>query len=255
MPKPHDPNAKFRSYSIVTQLGCVDGPNKMIRRHIGFLVLFLLFSAPISEAVPTPEKLATIAESKTWLRLLHYKSNLFGSKSQVDDPGFFFAKDGNTDPLAELKATTEAFYSRDLKVGRLKQHPQCAFPQRLAFLQSQMTLENLPSIKCEKLDEYLQKFSPHSLSLIFSTAYAGNPGSMFGHTFLRANSKKSAGAQDSGLNDLGISYAAVVSDDENPLAFIYFGITGGYLGQFSLLPYYVKVSEYNHAESRDLWEY
>ena len=47
----------------------------------------------------------------------------------------------------------------------------------------------------------------------------------------------------------------MVGEDENPFAFAVLGLAGGYNGQFSLLPYYVKINEYSNSESRDLWEY
>jgi hypothetical protein len=33
------------------------------------------------------------------------------------------------------------------------------------------------------------------------------------------------------------------------------GIFGGYRGQFSTVPYYLKVQEYRDIENRDIWEY
>jgi hypothetical protein len=53
----------------------------------------------------------------------------------------------------------------------------------------------------------------------------------------------------------GINYAAQVPPDENPFAFFYFGVFGGYFGHWSIQPFYEKLNEYVKAESRDLWEY
>lgn len=190
------------------------------------------------------------------MRLVHYRKGTFGGyKSDVDGPEFFFSPRGKTDPLAELKATAEAF-EKDIQVGKLKQHPQCAFPERYRFLKKELALSTT-DVPCPKLDEFLSRFhNPQSISFVFSNAYPDNPASMFGHTFLRINSAPpTSGAGKLDLLDQGVSYAANVGPDENPLVFYWLGVTGGYPGAFTMVPYYVKVNEYSHAEARDLWEY
>lgn len=201
-----------------------------------------------------PAKLQSVAESKYWRRLIHYRPSFpFGAlKSQVDGPEFFFASDGKTNPLAELKATINAF-ERDVRVGRLKQHPQCSFPERYRYLKQELKLE-IKDVRCEKLEEFLGRFHAQSATLVFSSSYPNNPGSMFGHTFLRINSSSG----DAGKNDLldyGISFAAVVPPEDGGLVFAVLGLSGGYIGQFGMVPYYAKVNEYSNSESRDLWEY
>ena len=49
---------------------------------------------------------ARLADQREWHVLLHYQPNLFGSgvTSMQDDPGFFMAPTGKTDPEAELRA-------------------------------------------------------------------------------------------------------------------------------------------------------
>jgi hypothetical protein len=199
------------------------------------------------------DSIVRLSQGSYWLRLLHYEKSFWGGyRSRVEGEEFFFAKDGKTNPTSEMKETLSAF-NRNMEVGRLKQHPQCAFPERYRYLKESLNLKT-QDVDCPKLKEYLAKFDPESVTLVFSSAYPHNPGSMFGHTFLRINSRaKDRKKQD--LLDWGISYAAQVAEDENGFAFVYFGLTGGYRGQFSLLPYYAKVNEYVNNESRDLWEY
>lgn len=192
-----------------------------------------------------------LASTTAWKKLLHYQKNsLGGEKSLVDGPGFFFSPQGARDPRAEMLASIEAFQSTDRKVGMYKLHPQCAFPARLAFLKKNLSFSYSP-VSCPQLDEFIQSFrNPKNISIVFSSAYIQNPASMFGHTFLKINT-------DGGtpLKDIGINYAARVADDENPFAFIYFGVTGGYIGQWSTETYFNKVREYGQGENRDLWEY
>ena len=74
---------------------------------------------------------------------------------------------------------------------------------------------------------------------------------MYGHTFIRINRKNGSNP----LLDYSINYAANVDPDDNELVFSYKGLTGGYPGVFSVLPYYEKVTEYSFLEARDVWEY
>ena len=191
------------------------------------------------------------AHSTQWRRLLHYdKSFLFGDRSLNDGKGFFFSRHGKTDLKAELIATLDAMNQIDIQMTELKIHPQCAFPARKRFLES-IGLKLETAVECPELDRFKARFrNPQTLSVVFSTAYPNNPASMFGHSFLKFHS-------DSGsdLTDLGIDYAARVPPDEHPLAFIFFGIFGGYRGQWSTNSYHQKVKEYAQSENRDLWEY
>jgi len=63
-----------------------------------------------------------LADAREWHLLLHYRANVLGSgyTSEVDDPHFFLAPQGKTDPQAELAATLGAFFST-AKVGQSEQ--------------------------------------------------------------------------------------------------------------------------------------
>lgn len=221
------------------------------------LLIYLLSASFPAKAAPEgviSHSVESLARSPIWHRLLHYRTNLIGQlKSEAAGPDFFFSPEGKTDPLKELLASKTAFETgTPAQIGKLKQSPQCAFPQRYRFLKRELNLQ-VRDLPCPLLDDFLARFrSPNSVTLVFSSAYPDNPASMFGHTFLRINASDSKSSE---LLDQGISFSASVSPDESPLIFYWLGMTGGYRGEFSLLPYYVKVNEYNHAEARDLWEY
>lgn len=194
-------------------------------------------------------------QEKPWKSLLHYKPRAFlpGEASTVDGGDFFFAENGNVDPQAEAIAFSKALQENKV-VGKLKQPVFCGFPERTRFLLEKTKIQLPDEIRnqeCKYYKTYLNQFSdPQKISLVFSSAYPNNPASMFGHTLLKVHSKRK-----SDLLDVGLNYAAVVSDDENPFAFFWFGVSGGYEGRWSIEPYYVKVQDYINFESRDLWEY
>ncbi|MCO5142200.1 MAG: DUF4105 domain-containing protein [Oligoflexia bacterium] len=218
------------------------------------LTWFLLVASTLTFSYEKKD-LATIAESKEWTRLLYYKQHFFrGYRSALDGKGFFLAPNGDTDRLAELEASIAAFERGGGEYGRLKQPIHCAFPARKEFLERVLSLKFNTVSRCEHFEDFQKKTQTDGVALVFASAYPNNPASMFGHSFLKFY-KKSEDESHPGLLDWSINYAAVVSDDENPFAFAYFGLTGGYQGQFSLLPYYTKVAEYGYFEGRDLWEY
>lgn len=203
-----------------------------------------------AEPAKTRINLDALAWSKPWLRLLHYKHSFpFGTpRSRANAGAFFLSPTGRHDPKSELLATIEAYRNRRL-VGQTPAPLHCAFPARYRFLKQALDwTENTEP--CPELGAFLEKLGGESISLVFSSAYPSSPPSMFGHTLVRIHSKNR-----SELLDYAVNYAAFAGPDENAIAFAVLGLTGGYLGQFSVMPYYLKVNEYNHAESRDLWEY
>jgi len=225
-------------------------------KFIPFL-FFLLFAArALSAGTPDPSAIERVAKSQYWLRLLHFH----GGRSDVNGEKFFLSPVGRKNARAELLASLEAFEKGGL-VGRdpnQLQHPQCAFPERFRYLTLELGL-TIPKVDCPLYESFMSRFQPEGATLVFSAAYPYNPGSMFGHTFLRINSAQTTAdgkaAKKMDLLDHGLGYAASVANQDNSIGFMWSGLTGGFTGNFTISPYYLKVNEYNNAESRDLWEY
>jgi len=169
-------------------------------------------------------------------------------ESEIDDKRFFFAKDGKYNADAELNATLEAFFNE----SRFDDNASaCLFPARKAWLAQKLSIDNFPYVECKEYDDTLAKLSPTSATLVFPAAHINSPASMFGHTFLRINSK-----YNSKLLAYAINYAADADPKkENAIGFAIKGLFGGYFGKYSLLPYYEKLKEYRDTEKRDIWEY
>ena len=183
-------------------------------------------------------------DERYWRLLLHMN----GSKSEIDDPRFFFAENGKTDPKAELYATIEALYDTTYLDDNAT---QCRFPARTMWLRDTLQLKNLPRVTCKAYSELVKKVDPQSVTLVFADAHINSPASMFGHTFLRIDS-----AFHSKLLAHAINYSANADPKkENGILFAFKGLFGGYTGIYSLLPYYEKLKEYKNTEQRDIWEY
>lgn len=183
-----------------------------------------------------------------WDILVHYRPDGRGRKSLIDDPKFFLAADGKANPFAELDATISGFFS-DPRMG--DEHPQCRFVARYAWLKEQLRIDEslLPSVQCVKYEESMANITTRSATLAFPAAHGNGPASMFGHTLIRIDSPF-----QSELLTYAVNYAAK-AEDSNGFVYAFKGIFGFYKGYYSILPYYVKVNEYNHIEHRDMWEY
>ncbi len=208
------------------------------------LLILPLFAVTVHSAT-----IADVSKSNKWNKLLH----LSDEKSKAQGLGFFLYKIEDWTPERELEATINAI-DEQREIGHLKLKAHCAFPTRAKFLKEKGLIGNLPP--CPRVENWIKGMSPKSISLIFASAYANNPSSIFGHTFLRVNSSKKEGMDNKALDllDYGLNYAAEIGDD-GPMSFIYKGVFGLYQGHFSVAPYYQKVNEYNNFENRDLWEY
>ena len=193
-------------------------------------------------------KLDRISEHPQWLALLHYEKQGLIERfySEVDDERFFYSDKGKTDARLELLATLKEFEKNESGDDSIF----CRFPARLYFLQENMPELQLKNKPCETYDDWFKNVQGEELFLIFPASYMNSPSSMFGHTLLRLDGK-----QGHKLLSSAINFAAFTDPSDDELTFTVKGLTGGYPGYVSLVPYYEKVNEYNHIESRDIWEY
>ena len=197
---------------------------------------------------------AQLAASPEWQRLLHQEAApLGGLRSRIDSRWFFLAADGARDPDAELAATLAAFFDPAPRAPR-DEPAQCIYGARYAWLDARLHFDaaRLPRQPCAQRDPWLAALAPERLWLVFPSAYLNSPASMFGHTLLRLDGPEAAAGTP--LLAYAANYAAE-TPETNGLLFAVKGLAGGYVGQFSVLPYYDKVKEYARLESRDVWEY
>jgi hypothetical protein len=186
---------------------------------------------------------------RTWQILLHYKPTMrAGVESLIDDPRFFLAENGKRDPAAELSATLDALF-RHPSEG--EEDPRCRFGGRAEWLRERLGIDEdrLPPATCTEFEQAAAKVDPRSVTLIFPGNHNNSPASMFGHTLINID-----GPFQSRLLSYAVNYSAR-TDESNGFAYAIKGIFGLYKGYYSILPYYLKVREYNDLERRDVWEY
>jgi hypothetical protein len=187
-----------------------------------------------------------------WLKLLRYNKTYTGHESEVDYPGYFFAKNGKSDPQAELEASIENFSKATTAFKDINKHPACLFPGRYLYLERIGKIKKKFNLnQCKDFRTFKDKLELKSASIIFSSYFINKPASAFGHTLLKLNKED---PMTSDLKSYGVDFSAQVTT-KNPLAYGVMGILGGFYGRFSLMPYFLKLREYNDFESRDLWEF
>lgn len=210
-------------------------------------ILVLLFSFSLFAAPSSSE----LAASPKWIKLLHYKKNLFGNYvSEADGQGFFLHAEGRTNPLAELEKSLEVFAETTTPND---DHGICRFPLRYKWLNKELGMPWKANFEgCTKYVGFFSKLAAKRASLIFSSYYLTNPNSAFGHTLLRLS--RFDDANETEMLDYGINYAAKANEN-NPLLYAWKGLFGGFIGEYTSVPYYYKIREYSNFEFRDLWSY
>ncbi|WP_240472652.1 DUF4105 domain-containing protein [Salinivibrio socompensis] len=191
----------------------------------------------------------TLANQSYWLKLGHYLPNtLSGYESTIDSEDFFLAANGKTHPKQELAATINALYHADASVAKAA---RCQYPARFTWLESKAG--RTAQLDCPELERWQKVLDPDGMTLVFPTAFMNNPSSMFGHTLLRIDAQDQTRNKE--LVAFAVNFAAEPSQDDNAALYAAKGLFGAYPGQFTVMPYYRKVREYNDIESRDIWEY
>jgi hypothetical protein len=225
------------------------------KRMLGFKHAFfiaLTFLAPLTHAVD----LAELAQDPQWHLLLHYESKAKKIKSLADGEGFFLSPEGRHSPLAELRANQNQLMRVPAVTDPLTD-PRCRFPLRYQWLRERLKRDDLPphdALDCPAFHAWKNQLGTQAVWLDFASSYTNNPASMFGHTFLRLERQGPAGRYPDLLH-YTINFAAETSGEDGGLVYTIKGLFGGYPGVFSTVPFYHKVQEYNHIESRDVWEY
>ena len=233
----------------------------------GLLCLALVFVTTSTSANPvdTLQRLASekqLWQQHEWQNLVHY--DVSGSQadarnqkfsSQVDDVRFFLAKDGASNPEAELLATITAIYQADTAPNT---HALCRFPARLNWLAAQLDIDRatLPAARCPDYESWRQQVRAKHVTMVFPAYHLNSPSSMYGHTLLRLDPADPEKDTDwSEWLSFAVNFGADVSVDDSSLFYAFKGLSGGYPGLFITTPYFKKIREYNRDENRDIWEY
>ena len=183
------------------------------------------------------------SSDKYWHTLLHFKNG----KSEIDSTSFFLNQNGKNNTYLELNTTIANLIH---PVKNDDNSTYCRFPARRIWIEKNFKNISIKKQTCTILEKEFETIKNiNKITLIFPTTHINSPASMFGHTLLRL---------DNSNNDLLTSYAinyAATTNEDNGFIYAWKGLTGGYKGKYSIVPYYKKINEYSNMENRDIWEY
>ncbi len=173
-----------------------------------------------------------LANKPYWSKLLHYENN----HSIINQQEFFLSPNGKTDLEDELNQTIKYFLSDN--------NSTCRYPARYKWLNKELNM-NLKRATCRALEKFLEpEFK--KISIVFTAERYNSPSSVFGHTFLKVDSK---------YIPYAINYAATIPDATDPVSYFIKGAIGGFFSHYELLTYNIKDFEYTKEEFRDLISY
>lgn len=202
-------------------------------------ILLLLICLFVSLPAMAEEDLA---QSKEWLKLLHYKKQTFGGyKGLVSADKFYADEDGRYNPQKEMETEIRLFNADD----KIK----CEFPARFELLkQKGLVKGNLEN--CEEYQSFINDIQPKGITILFTDAFMSNPASLFGHTLIRIDTAR----KGSQMLAHGSNFGANSGTDSGPI-FAFKGLVGLYYGGYVISPYWDVINTYNNIENRDIWEY
>lgn len=223
---------------------------------LSFLIALILWAPQTSwgfSAETAANYQAQIIEKRLWtdpqwIKLGHYRKNLFGGYRSPIQGSFFISPDGATDPKAELLATIDLLFLEKESGSKA----QCRYLARTAWLKKVLAINANDFTSCPERDQWKEQLGAKEIYIVFASSDLSSAGASFGHTFLRAHNPKNKKERE--LLDYGINYAAFTGTESGAL-YALKGLFGFYPGTYSMLPYYQKMREYTNLEGRNLWDY
>lgn len=202
-------------------------------KNVWFSLFIFIFSVSVANA-------NDFAFSDAWLKLMHYQKKSDKYVGLVESEEFYLGENGRFNPEIELKANIEAF-----KKGKFK----CEFPARFNLLKKEGLVDGNLS-NCLDYNNFIKDVKPDGITVLFTNAYMSNPASLFGHTLIRIDTKRKGTQMLAHGSNFGAD-----SGIETGFTFAFKGLFGGYLGVYSVNPYWDIINTYNNIENRDIWEY
>lgn len=193
-----------------------------------------------------------LAHSDAWLSLLYYRKTWHGYESEADDPAFFLSPKGTSSPVAELRASLQAFAQAEPHDDT---HAQCRFPARYHWLKQQAgsPLAGVVDQPCAAFTAFQARLAARSVTMVYPVPNMDDVSTLFGHSFLRFDRDPAPAVDKS--EDYTLNFAALLKKGTTQSDLVTKGLTGPLEGIFTVLPYKKKLQDYLQMEARDIWEY
>ena len=126
----------------------------------------------------------------------------------------------------------------------------CNYPGRSLWLINKFDLpaKEINFNHCTDLLDWSNQFLDNDFNLAFASLDSSSPASIFGHTFLALHK-----ANGSVLHGYAVNYAANFGHQQNSIAYLAYGVAGGYPGIITVTPLHEKIKEYTYENQRDIF--
>jgi hypothetical protein len=126
----------------------------------------------------------------------------------------------------------------------------CNYPGRSLWLINKFDLpaEEINFNHCTDLLDWSSQFLDNDFNLAFASLDSSSPASIFGHTFLALHKENG-----SVLHGYAVNYAANFGHQQNSIAYLAYGLAGGYPGIITVTPLHEKIKEYTYENQRDIF--
>lgn len=196
------------------------------------------------------KSLETISKEPDWIALLGGKANNTKSKKHYtrteDGENFYLQDKPSHDWLKkEMELSLQKILHHESRVQFL-----CTYPGRSFWLINKFNLptEEINFNHCTDMWKWSNRFLDNDFNLAFASSDSSSPASMFGHTFLALHKKNG-----SYLNGYAVNYAANFGHQQNSIAYLAYGVAGGYPGIITVTPLHQKIKEYTYENQRDIF--
>jgi hypothetical protein len=234
--------------------------NKLIKASARYL-LTLLLTTNISSclslekdstniALINKKSVETLSKEASWIALLGGKAinaNLKTHYARTEDGEDFYLQ--NKPSHDWLKREMELSLQKILN-NESRDQFICNYPGRSLWLINKFDLpaEKINFNHCRDLLEWSNKFLDNDFHLAFASSDSSSPASIFGHTFLALHKENR-----SYLNGYAVNYAANFGHQQNSIAYLAYGVAGGYPGIITVTPLHQKIKEYTYENQRDIF--
>lgn len=234
--------------------------NKPVKTSVRY-ILTLLLTTNISlclslekdstnVALINKKSLEALSKEASWIALLGGKAknaNLKTHYAQTEDGEDFYLQ--NKPSHDWLKREMELSLQKILN-NESRDQFICNYPGRSLWLINKFDLpaENINFNHCIDLLTWSNQFLDNDFHLAFASSDSSSPASIFGHTFLALHRES-----ESYLNGYAVNYAANFEHQQNSIAYLAYGLAGGYPGIITVTPLHEKIKEYTYKNQRDIF--
>ena len=234
--------------------------SQLVKTTTRLLLTILLLSTNISLCLSDEKDSTNFSFIKGSLEILSKEPSwvaLLGGKAKTTKSKKHYARteDGKDFYLQDKPSHDWLKKEMELSLQKILHHESrdlflCNYPGRSLWLINKFDLPNkeINFNHCTEMLEWSNQFLDYDFKLAFASSDSSSPASIFGHTFLALHKENG-----SYLNGYAVNYAANFGHQQNSIAYLAYGVAGGYPGIITVTPLHQKIKEYTYENQRDIF--